>query len=132
MQRIILFCLLLASGAALAESGKPDELIKLEAKLNSVRQEQQAVYQSYQMTKEQRLLEVEAGGPLMVQHPHGMSVETPPPDYDAVIRAQLEREQRIQQQTAELRSLSLRYLELEDQRKALLEQIQKLAQHADE
>lgn len=132
MQRFILFFLLLASGAALAESGKPDELIKLEAKLNNVRQEQQAVYQSYQMTKEQRLLEVEEGGPLMVQHPHGMSVETPPPDYDTVIRAQLEREQRIQQQTAELRSLSLRYLELEDQRRALLEQIQKLARHADE
>ncbi len=132
MQRIILFCLLLGSGAALAESGRPDELARLDAALNSVRHEQQAVYQSYQMTKERRLQEVEEGSPLMVQHPYGMSIETPPPDYDAVIRAQMEREQRIQQQTAELRNLSLRYLELENQRKALIEQIQKLEQHADE
>ncbi len=132
MKPIILFWLMLASSAALAESGKPDELARLEASLNSVRHEQQAVYQSYQMTKERRLQEVEEGSPLMVQHPYGMSIETPPPDYDAVIRAQMEREQRIQEQTAELRNLSLRYLELENQRKALLEQIRELAQHTDE
>lgn len=129
MKQIMLFWLVIAAGSALAESGKPEELTRLEAALNDVRQEQQSVYQNYQMTREQRLIEVEEGSPVVVQHPYGMSVETPPPNYDDVIRAQIEREQRIQQQTDELKNLSLRYLELEKRRKALTEKIRELAQH---
>ena len=132
MKHVFLFLLLIASGAALAGSNAPDELSKLEAALNSVVQEQQSVYQNYQMTKELRLIEVQEGSPPMMQHPYGMDIYTPPPNYDDVVRTQMEREQRIQQHTSELKSLSVRYLELENQRKALLEQIKELKPHPDE
>lgn len=146
MKHILLFLLLFASGSALADSGTPDDLGKLEAALNEVLQEQQSVYQDYQMTKEMRLQEVQEGSQALLQQPYGLIVDTygrplnirgmtsdtPPPNYDDVVRTQLAREQRIQQQTDELKKLSLRYLELEQQRKALRAQIRKLKQPSDE
>lgn len=146
MKHILLFLLLFASGSALADSGTPDDLSKLEAALNEVLQEQQSVYQDYQMTKEMRLQEVQEGSQALLRQPYGLIVDTygmplnisgmtsdtPPPNYDDVVRTQLAREQRIQQQTDELKRLSLRYLELEQQRKALRAQIRKLKQPSDE
>lgn len=128
MKQIILFLLLVASTtASLADTNKPGKLGQLETALNGVQQEQQSVYQNYQMTKELRLEEVREGYPTTAQPQYGTSNDTPPPNYDDVVRAQLEREQRIQQYTDELRRLSLRYLELEDQRKALIDQIREFA-----
>lgn len=132
MKHILLFLLLIAPGAAPAGPNPPDELRELEAALDGVEREQQSVYRNYQMTKELRLIEVQEGSPPMMQHPYGMDINTPPPDYDDVVRTQMEREQRIQQHTDEMKSLSSRYLELEHRRKALLEQIRKLKQHPDE
>lgn len=130
MKRIILFLLLIACGA-FADSDTPDELGKLEAALNSVLREQQSVYQSYQMTKELRLMEVQEGSAFMMQHPYGTSIDSPPPNYDDVVRRQMESEQRIQQHTVELKRLLARYMELEHQGQTLRKQIRKLklAQH---
>lgn len=132
MKPLFLFLLLLSSGITFAGTDTRDNLDKLGAALDGVRQEQQSAYQSYQMTQELRRMEVQEGSPPMMQHPYGMNISTPPPNYDEVIRTQMEREKRIQQYTSDLKNLSMRYLELENQRKALLEQIRELAQHADE
>jgi len=121
MKHILLFLLLFVSGTAFAETDAQDELNQLEAELNGVRQEQQSVYQNYQMTKELRLTEVQESS-----QSYGESINTPPPNYDDVMREQLEREQRIQQYSDELKNLSERYLELEEERRALLEQIREL------
>lgn len=126
MKHILLFLLLIASGAALAEADAEDKLSLLEAMLEGVRQEQQAAYQNYRMTKELRLVEVQEGTPPRSQYPYGTDINTPPPNYDELIRTQTEREQRIQQYTDDLKNLSARYLELEEQRKELLEQIGEL------
>jgi chromosome segregation ATPase len=123
MKHILLFLLLFVSATAFAETEAQDELNRLEAELSGVRQEQQSVYQNYQMTKELRLTEVQESSPS-----YGESINTPPPNYDDVMREQLEREQRIQQYSDELKSLSERYLDLEEERKALLEQIRELKQ----
>ncbi len=133
MKPFLLFLLLIASGTAFADADTPDKLNQLEAELNGVRQEQQSVYQNYQMTKELRLMEVQEGSPPTSGYPYGKGIygtdlNIPPPNYDDVVRAQMEREQRIQHYTDELKGLSARYLELEDQRKALLEQIRELKQ----
>lgn len=132
MKKIIFLLLLVASTIAFADTNKPDNLGKLESALNGVRQEQQSVYQNYQMAKELRLKEVQESNPASAQHPYGTGINTPPPNYEDILRAQLQREQRIQQYTDDLRRLSLRYLELEDQRKALVDQIKELAQHPEE
>jgi hypothetical protein len=128
MKQIILFLLLLVSGASLADSIAPDKLGELRAELASVRDEQQSVYQNYQMVKEQRRIEVLEGSPPMAQHPYGMDMDTPPPNYEDVLRAQQERESRIEQYTIELGRLTARFLELEKEKKALLRQIRELEQ----
>ncbi|BBJ00570.1 hypothetical protein FGKAn22_22620 [Ferrigenium kumadai] len=133
MKQILLFLLLTASSWVFAETSTQDKLNRLEAELNDVRQEQQAVYQNYQMTRDLRRLEVQEGSPPTSQYPYGKSIygtdiNTPPPNYDDVVRTQMEREQRIQHYTNELKGLSARYLELEDRRRALLELIKKLKQ----
>jgi len=123
MKHILLSLLLFVSAAAFADDDLQDQLKQLEADLNSVRQEQQSVYQNYQMTKELRLTEVQESS-----QPLGTDINTPPPNYEDVMREQLEREQRIQQYSDELKSMSERYLELEEERKAMLEQIRELKQ----
>ena len=128
MRYILLFLLLFTSGAALADDEAKDKLKQLEADLNRVRQEQQAVYQNYQMVRDMRLMEVQEGIPPRSKYPHGMDINTPPPNFDEVFRMQMQREQRIRLYTDELKSLSERYLKLEQERKALLEQIRALKQ----
>lgn len=131
MKQTLLLLLLFASGAAFAGADAQDKLNQLEAELNGVRQEQQSVYQNFQLTRELRLMEAQEGIPPTSGYPYGKDfygtyINTPPPNYDEVVRAQLEREQRIQRHTDELKSLSARYLELEGRRKALLEEIREL------
>jgi len=131
MKQIILFLLLIASGAALADPNSSIRLNKLKAELSSVQQEQQSAYQNYQMTQELRRIEVQEGSPPMIQHPYGTDIYTPPPNYDDVLRAQVERENRIQQYTSELSQLFARFQELENQRKLILKNIKELEQHPD-
>ncbi len=132
MKRILSLLLLIAAGTAVAASNTAERLGELESELDGVRQEQQSVYQSYQMTKELRRAEVKEDSPFMMQYPHGTGVDAQWPNYDDVIREQQEREKRIEQYTSELKGLSARYLELESQRKALLKQIMDLRQHPDD
>jgi hypothetical protein len=136
MKQILFFLLLIASGWASAETNAQDKLNQLEAELTDVRQEQQSIYQNFQLTKDLRLMEVQEGIPPTSGYPYGKDIygtdiNTPPPNYDDVVRAQMEREQRIQHYTDELKGLSARYLELEEQRKELLEQIRELKQQQD-
>jgi chromosome segregation ATPase len=139
MKHIFLILLLIASGTALADAAAPDDNVaRLQAELGKVEQEQQAVFRNYQMTKEARLNEVQEESRAGIQQPFGVGVDSfdmplnsPPPNYDDVVRDQTEREQRIQQQTDELKKLWQRYLELESQRKSLQAQLRKLTQPAD-
>lgn len=133
MKKIIFFLLLVASSTALAAAAPDDDISRLQAELGKVEQEQQAVFRNYQMTKEARLNTVQEESRAKIPQPFGVGVDdfdmpanSPPPNYDDVVRAQTEREQLIQQQTDELKKLWQRYLELESQRKALHAQIRKL------
>jgi len=130
MKHILLSLLLFVSAAAFADNDVQDELKQLETDLNGVRQEQQAVYQNYQIVRDMRLMEVQEGILPKPQYPYGTDLNTPPPNFDEVFRIQMEREQRIRQYTDDLENLSERYLELEQERKALLEQIRALKQQA--
>ncbi|MCK9201302.1 MAG: hypothetical protein M0P59_07795 [Gallionella sp.] len=128
MKYILLSLLLFMSAAALADDDVQDKLKQLETDLNGVRQEQQSVYQNYQMVRDMRLMEAQEGIPPKSQYPQGMDLNTPPPNFDEVFSMQMEREQRIRQYTDDLESMSERYLELEEERKTLLEQIKALKQ----
>lgn len=126
MKHIILSLLLIASGTAFADPNTHASLDQLKAELHSVQQEQQSAYQNYQMTKELRRNEVQEESPFMVQHPYGMDINMPPPNYEDVLQAQQEREKLIRQYTDELNHLSASFFELEKQKKLLLKQIHEL------
>lgn len=128
MKHILLFLLLFMSAAAFAETDAQDKLKQLEADLNDVRQAQQSTYQNYQMVRDMRLMEIQESIPPKSQYPQGTDLNTPPPNFDEVFRMQMEREQRIRQYTDDLKRMSEHYLELEQERKALLEQIRELKQ----
>ena len=145
MKPIILALLLLFSGmtdpvhaqavpGAVGKSDiKPDpRMAELEMALNHLSQEQQTVYQQFQMIQELRRNEIQDSQPLTVQGylTMGGVKDAPPTNYDDNIRLQRERTERIQQYTRDLNQLYARYAELGNQKKALLDQLTELAQQA--
>ena len=141
MKPIILALFLLCSavaGSVLAQAArspgvvsapKPDpRLAQLEMALNHLTQEQQAVYQQFQMIQELRRSEIQDIHPIVMGPPAmGGVKEGPPPNYDDTIRLQRERRERIEQYTRDLNQLYSRYAELGNQKKMLLDQMTELA-----
>ncbi|MDO8991226.1 MAG: hypothetical protein Q7U91_16495 [Sideroxyarcus sp.] len=132
MKHLLYFLLLTISGAVYADADTAARLSQLKTELSNVQQEQQSAYQNFQMTMELRRIEVQEASPPMNQYPYGMDLYTPPPNYDEVLRIQLEREKRIHQYTDFLSTLSERFLRLEEQRKQIIQQIRELEQHPKE
>lgn len=120
-----LFLFLLLSGLAFAQSGDDLPLRHLQAALDAIRQEQQSVYQQFQMLEALRQGEMqssETGVP-------GVYVkEGQAPSYDDAARAREERLNRIRHYADELQRLSARYRDLGNQGAALVEKISNLAQ----
>ncbi|SOD41973.1 hypothetical protein [Nitrosovibrio sp. Nv4] len=138
MEIKILAVFLLSSslmGSVLAQTSvsigpKPDpQVAQLEMALNRLNQEQQSVYQQFQMIQDLRRNEIQDGHPLIVQGPPAMGgvKDAPPTNYDDNIRLQRERQERIQKYTDDLNRLYSRYAELGEQKKTLLDQIMELS-----
>jgi chaperonin cofactor prefoldin len=101
-------------------------IAQLEMALNHISQEQQSVYQQFQMLQEMRQSEVQDINPLVMQDMGGVK-DMPPITYDESVRVQRERKDRFQQHARELDRLYARYSELGEQKKAILEQLRELA-----
>ncbi|KIO48464.1 hypothetical protein [Nitrosospira sp. NpAV] len=108
---------------------------ELELALNQVQQEQQAVYQQFQMTQELRRNEIQENYPQAIQTPNSMMQapyamgglkDNPPQSYDDNVRMQRERQERIEQYARDLNRLYSRYAELGEQKKVLLDQLMEL------
>ena len=119
---------LLLSGFALADPTADAEIRRLESHLSLLQQEQQSVYQQFQMIQELRRAEIEAQYPQVIQNSPDYAMGNPPPNYDDVVRQKAEREYRIKEYTGDLNRLYARYREIEGQRKALLERLNQLLQ----
>ncbi|MDQ3184884.1 MAG: hypothetical protein M3Q16_00120 [Pseudomonadota bacterium] len=140
MKAIILILFLFSSslaGSVLAQTARVDpqpdpRIASLETVLNRVQQEQQSVYQQFQMTQELRRNEIQEGHPLIVQGPAGMGGvrDAPPTNYDDNIRLQRERQERIQQYTRDLNDLYSRYSELGERKRALVDQLMEIVKEA--
>jgi DNA repair exonuclease SbcCD ATPase subunit len=99
------------------------EIRRVESILTRVAQEQQSVYQQFQMVQALRLGEERQMQPLQTYTPPAT-----PPNYDDVKREENARAARVKQYQDELDRLYPRYRELEEQRKQLLETLSALAQ----
>jgi hypothetical protein len=129
MKPFVFFLLLINSGLVLADPNTDPQLVRLETTINKLQQEQQSVYQQFQMTEELRQIEIEEINSIVTQNPATMtSVDPHLLNYDENIRLQRERQERIQLYTRDLGRLNSRYSELADQKKALLDQMIELAQ----
>jgi hypothetical protein len=119
--------MVMAQGAAPNMDRKVDPRVtQLEMALNHVSQEQQSVYQQFQMLQELRRNETQDANMLVTQDMGGVK-DMPPISYDDSIRLQRERKERFQQQSRELDRLYARYAELGEQKKVILDQLRELA-----
>jgi hypothetical protein len=101
-------------------------IAQLEMALSHISQEQQSVYQQFQMLQDLRRSEIQDITPLVTQDMGGVK-DMPAITYDDSVRIQRERKERFQQNSRELDRLYARYSELGEQKKAILEQIRELA-----
>ncbi|OHC66155.1 MAG: hypothetical protein A2045_06745 [Rhodocyclales bacterium GWA2_65_20] len=124
MRAIVVFLLLICAGWVQAETGSAARLAQLETALTRVQQEQQSVYQQFQMVQELRRGEMQAALPRDAQGSAVAGMQgLPSIDYDVNVRQQRERQERFERSGRELNALYARYVELAAQRKALLDQI---------
>ena len=124
----MVLCLLLATGVALADPATDAETRQLQTQLAQIQQEQQAVFQQFQMLQELRRSERQAENPEVIHNSPVYSSDNPPPNYDDLVREKLAREERIDQYTTDLDNLFARYRVLEEQRKGVLERLRQLSQ----
>ena len=127
MRWLILALALLLSGPAPADPATEAEIRRIESQLNLLQQEQQSVYQQFQMIQELRRAELEAQYPQIIQNSPQYEMGSPP-NYDDVVRQKNEREYRIKQYTGDLNRMYARYRELEDQKRAILDRLNALVQ----
>jgi hypothetical protein len=99
------------------------QMREVEAALARITQEQQSIYQQFQMVQELRRNDERQLLPLPTYSPPGTL-----PNYEDVKREDEARTQRIRQYQYELDRLHARYRELDQQRRPLLEQLAVLAQ----
>ena len=125
MKRAILLLLSLIALPAWAQSDAAAELAQLRTELARIEQEQQSVYQRFQMLQQLRTNEVQAQNPQVITNPP-VYPDGEPPSYDDMVRAQQEREDRIKDYDAKLEQLDARYKELEDAKKAIFDRVQQL------
>lgn len=126
--RLLLLILFLFSAQAFAETDP--RLVELEIAYNRLHQEQQSLYQQFQMTQELRRMALQEN-PAYVPGASGVGMEsTPGLDYEENVRRQRERQERLQGYERDIAQTYARYLELGAQKRRLLDQIIGLAQPA--
>jgi hypothetical protein len=123
--RALLAATLLAVAAAVhaqSPDGRNPEADALRAALVALQQEQQAVYQQFQMVQGLRASELPP--------PNAMPSYTPPatpPNYDDLVRDRDRSNARQAEYQAELQRLYTRYRELEERKRPLLERMAEIS-----
>lgn len=126
-----LLLILFAINSCLVFADPVPRLVQLEAAVNQVQQEQQSLYQQFLMTQELRRNALQDIAPTITQ---GYSVKGTGSanslDYDENVRLQRERLERLQRYDRDLEQAYSRFLELGNQKKALLDQMMELTHPA--
>lgn len=99
------------------------QLRRVETALNRIAQEQQSVYQRFQMLQQMRQAELQQ----LNQDAYSHTPPATPPNYDDVVRERSARELRLQQYGEEIDRLYARYRELDARKQPLLDALSELA-----
>jgi hypothetical protein len=124
--RALLFLFLFYVGIALAQSDVNAEVRDLQSRLATIQQEQQSVYQQFQMLQTLKKEEEAAANPQVIENSPVYSMDNAPPNYEDVVRDKAARHDRIQQYGGELNTLFARYQELEQQKQPLVARLREL------
>ena len=111
-----------------ADAATDAEIRQLQASIAALQQEQQSLYQQFQMIQELRRTETQDLNPGVVQNSPVYDINSPQTNFDDQERAKRERLDRIQKYTQDLNSMYARYRALEDQKTALRARIDELMQ----
>ena len=123
MKRAILLLLSLIALPAWAQSDAAAELAQLRGELVRIQQEEQSIQQQFQFVQQLRNNQIQARNS---QQTTNFYRDGEPPNYDDIVRAKAEREDRIKDYDAKLEQLDGRYKELEDAKKAIADRVQQL------
>ncbi|SDH88565.1 hypothetical protein [Nitrosomonas sp. Nm132] len=135
----LLLCLLLISLSTQAESVIDEQIRQLETSLLRIHQDQQNVFQQFQMKQELRRYELrqeegitslpqigtypQTGTAPMSEFLPEINIGGSPPSYEEMVKNKQERQKRIRQYTSDMDQLYTQYLGLEVEKKILMEQI---------
>jgi hypothetical protein len=128
MRFLVIMFALLASTAFAQQPEVDAEIRQLQAQIGAIQQEQQSVYQQFQMVNTLRRDELQAANPAVIENSPIYSSDNPPPNYDDMVRAKQARDERIRQYTGEVNTLFARYQDLEQQKQQLLARLRALLQ----
>ena len=128
MRPLVIMFVLLASTAFAQQPEVDAEIRQLQAQINAVQQEQQSVYQQFQMADTSRRDELQSANPAVIENSPVYSSDNPPPNYDDIVRAKQARDERIRQYTSEVNTLFARYQQLEQQKQQLMARQRALVQ----
>ena len=126
--RALHLLLLFWAATACAQSDVDAEVRQIQAQIAAIQQEQQTVYQQFQMVQTLRQDEQQAANPTVIENSPVYSMDTPPPNYDDMVREKAARRERIQQYSSDLNTLMARYQSLEQQKQALMARLRELSQ----
>ena len=130
-----LLSILLLSGAACAFADPNPRLLELQTEYNQVHQEQQSMYQQFEMVQELRRNELRERLPPAIQGYSALGSNADGEvsiDFNENARRQHEKQERLQAYDREISQTHARYMELAARKKALLDQINELAKAAPE
>jgi len=125
MRNILLWLLLAICIPAQADTETQRQ--RLEKELTRIQQESQSTYQQFLMIQELRRNEM-TEAPMITVQPISPEKSIPIPNYEELVQQRQGKQERIKQYAVELDSLYSRFKALEDEKHAILEQINALEQ----
>ncbi len=126
--RVLLFLIGLLASVTYAQPEVDAEIRQLQSQIHAVQQEQQSLYQQFQMLQSLRRDEQQAANPTVIENSPVYSSDNPPPNYDDIVRDKAARDARIRQYTGDLNTLWSRYQSLEQQKQPLIARLRELTQ----
>jgi len=126
--RVLLFLIGLLASVTYAQPEVDAEIRQLQSQIYAVQQEQQSLYQQFQMLQSLRRDEQQAANPTVIENSPIYSSDNPPPNYDDIVRDKAARDARIRQYTGDLNTLWSRYQSLEQQKQPLIARLRELTQ----
>lgn len=126
--RLLVFLIGLLASVAYAQPEADAEIRQLQSQIFAVQQEQQSLFQQFQMLQSLRRDEQQAANPTVIENSPVYSSDNPPPNYDDMVRDKAARDGRIRQYTSELNTLYARYQSLEQQKQPLIARLRELTQ----